>query len=331
MPVRFAINGLGRIGRALVRVTADRPDLELVAVNDLQASEVSAHLLRHDSVHGRGPEVRVEGERLRIGDHSVASYQEPDPAAIDWQASEVEIVVECTGHFLDRAGLEAHFRPGVRHVVVSANAEGVDTTLCLGINDGELDPKRHRIISNASCSTNCVATMAAVLDRPFGIRHGLLTTVHSFTNDQRLLDGGHSDLRRSRAATLNLIPTTTGAAAAIGKVLPDLADRLHGQAIRVPVADVSLMDLVVELDRPADLAAIDAAYREAASGALTGILDVTDDELVSTDFLGNPHSAIVDLPLLQQAGDRLFRVVGWYDNEWGYAHRLADLLERLEE
>jgi len=330
-PTRFAINGLGRIGRALVRVAADRPGLELVAVNELLPSEVSAHLLERDSLHGRGPEVKVQGERILIGGRSVASLHVSDPAAIDWQASGTEIVVECTGHFLDRKLLDGHFRPGIRHVLVSANAEGVDATLCLGVNDDELDPGRHRVISNASCSTNCAATMAAVLDRRFGIRHGLLTTVHSFTGDQRLLDGGHLDLRRSRAATLNMIPTTTGAAEAVGRVLPHLADRMQGQAIRVPVADVSLMDLVVELEGPTDLAAIRDAYLEAARGELAGILAVTDDELVSTDFLGDPHSAVVDLPLLQQAGDRLFRVVAWYDNEWGYAHRLADLLERLEE
>ncbi len=321
MPIRFAINGLGRIGRALVRVAVDRPGLELVAVNEILPSKVSCHLLERDSLHGRGPEVRVQGERILIGERSVASSHASDPA---------EIVVECTGRFLDRESLDAHFRPGIRHVLVSANAEGVDATFCLGVNDDELDPGRHRVISNASCSTNCAATMAVVLDRKFGLRHGLLTTVHSFTGDQRLLDGGHLDLRRSRAATLNMIPTTTGAAEAVGRVLPHLADRLQGQAIRVPIADVSLMDLVVELEGPADLAAIREAYLEAASGELAGILAVTDAELVSSDFLGDPHSAVVDLPLLQQAGDRLFRVVAWYDNEWGYAHRLADLLERLE-
>jgi glyceraldehyde 3-phosphate dehydrogenase len=329
-PIRFAINGLGRIGRALVRVAEDRPDLELVAVNDLVPSRVSAHLLERDSLHGRGPEARIQGERILIGERSVASFQESDPAAIDWQASGAEVVVECTGHFLDRASLDAHFRPGIRHILVSANAEGVDATLCLGVNDDELDARHHRVISNASCSTNCAATMAVVLDRKFGLRHGLLTTVHSFTGDQRLLDGGHLDLRRSRAATLNMIPTATGAAEAVGLVLPHLADRLQGQAIRVPIADVSLMDLVVELEVATDLAAIREAYLEASSGQLAGILAVTEEELVSTDFLGDPHSAVVDLPLLQHAGDRLFRVVAWYDNEWGYAHRLADLLERLE-
>ncbi|HVR98092.1 MAG TPA: glyceraldehyde 3-phosphate dehydrogenase NAD-binding domain-containing protein [Thermoanaerobaculia bacterium] len=338
MPLRFAINGFGRVGRALLRAAAARPAIELAAVNDVVPAPVLARLLARDTVHGPYPgEVRsddladlndLNGGALVIDGRRIPVFQEPDPARVPWEG--VEAVVEATGRFIRRDLAAGHLRNGVRTVIVSANAEGVDATVCLGLNEGDFDPDRHTVISNASCTTNCLALMAKVLHDAFGVRRALMSTVHSYTENQRLLDLPHPDPRRSRAAALNIIPTSTTAAHAVGLVLPALAGRIDGFAVRVPTAAVAMLDLVAELDLDAPAEAVRQAFRAAAEGPLAGVLGVTDEELVSSDFVNDPRSAVIDLPLVQSLGDkegRLVRVVAWYDNEWGYAHRLADLLE----
>jgi glyceraldehyde 3-phosphate dehydrogenase len=340
MPLRFAINGFGRVGRALLRAAAARPAIELAAVNDIVPAAVLARLLARDTVHGPYPGrvglAESGGGALVIDGRRVPVFQEPDPARIAWEAAGAEVVVEATGRFIRRDLAAAHLRGGVRTVIVSANAEEVDATVCLGLNEGDFDPARHAVISNASCTTNCLALMAKVLHDRFGVRRALMSTVHSYTENQRLLDLPHPDPRRSRAAALNIIPTSTTAAHAVGLVLPALAGRIDGFAVRVPTAAVAMLDLVAELEREAPAEAVRQAFREAAAGPLAGLLGATDEELVSSDFVNDPRSAVIDLPLVQSIGGggggggedgRLVRVVAWYDNEWGYAHRLADLLE----
>ncbi len=328
-PVRFAINGLGRIGRALLRIAAERPEIDLVAVNELATAEQLAHLVAHDSLHGPfDGEVAATGGVLVVNNAEIRAFQQPEVDQIPWQDTDAELVVDATGLCTTRELAAAHQRPGLDDVLVSANAE-VDVTICIGINEEAYDPRRHRIVSGASCTTNCVAPVAWVLDREFGIARGMLNTVHSYNNDQRLLDFAHRDMRRARAAALNMIPTTTSAVAALGQVLPRLAERLQGFAVRVPTPNVSLIDLVVELERPADAAAVNAALGEAAGGTLDGVLAVTDEPLVSSDYLRSPYSAVVDLPLTQAVDERLVRVVAWYDNEWGHASRLADLVAMI--
>ena len=332
MTTRFAINGLGRIGRALLRIAAHRPGLELVAVNDLGSPDQLARLVARDSIHGpfdlpvdAGPgELRIDDRRLRV-----THVEEPDE--IPWAGSEPLVVVESTGTVSDREEAAGHLRDPVTHVVVSANVEDADLTLCLGVNDDAFEPGEDRVISNASCTTNCMAPVARVLHEAFGLEAGLLTTIHSYTRNQELLDGTHAEPRRSRAAAMNLVPTSTGAARAVGRVLPELSRRLDAQAVRVPVPDGSMVQFVVRLGSSPSLEEIASRFREAAAGELEGILDVTDEELVSTDFLGDPHSAVVDLPLLQRLPEGMVRVVAWYDNEWGYANRLAELVERIGE
>ncbi len=328
MPVRFAINGLGRIGRALLRVAAGRPGLELVAVNDIGSAPQLARLVARDSVHGRYPgEVAAADGALVVDGRRIAAFQEPDPGRIPWLETGPAVVVDATGHCDRRELATAHLRGPVRKVVVSANAEGMDLTICMGVNHRDYDPGRHHLLSAASCTTNCLAPVAWVLERRFGIESALLDTVHSYNNDQRLLGFPHRDPRRARAAAINMIPTTTSASTAIAQVLPSLAGRLDGLAVRVPTPNVSLIDLVTLLRERPDAAALNAAFREAAAGELAGILAVSEEELVSSDFVGDPHSAVVDLPLTRTVGGGLSRVVAWYDNEWGHANRLADLLE----
>ncbi|HEX4953774.1 MAG TPA: type I glyceraldehyde-3-phosphate dehydrogenase [Thermoanaerobaculia bacterium] len=325
--VRFAINGLGRVGRALVRIARRRPDLELVAINDQADPSVLARLLAHDTLHGRFPgEVAAEPEALRLDGRRVPVFQASRPEEIPWGQVEPWVVVESTGQFRSRDLAARHLGGPVAKVVVSATAEGVDATFCVGVNHTTYDPGRHVVVSNASCTANCLAPVARVLDEGFGIEHALMTTVHCYTNSQRLMDFSHPDPRRARAAAMNIVPTTSDAVEAIGEVMPGLAGRVGGVAYRVPVPDGSLVDLSVRLGREACRAEVEGAFRSAASGDLAGILAVTDEELVSSDFIGDPHSATVDLPLLSEVDHRLFRVVAWYDNEWGYANRLADLL-----
>ena len=336
MPLRFGINGLGRVGRALLRIARSREEIALAAVNDVVPAHVLARLLARDTVHGPFEgQVRAGEAALWIDGHRVPVFQESDPARVDWSREGVEVVVEATGRFLRRQRAAAHLRGSVRRVVLSANGEPSDppdVTLCLGLNDGAFDPDRHAVVSNASCTTNGLALVAKVLHDGFGVRRALMSTVHSYTESQRLLDLPHPDPRRSRAAALNIIPTSTTAPEALGEVLPELAGRVGGLAVRVPTPAVAMLDLVAELEREASAEAVRQAFRDAAQGALAGYLGVSEEELVSSDFVGDPRSAVVDLPLVQVAGGglaRLGRVVAWYDNEWGYAHRLADLLVLL--
>ncbi len=332
MSTRVAINGFGRIGRAVLRIILERPDsdIDVVAVNDLADDDVLGYLLRHDSVMGiLENKVTVGDGEMTVGGHHIRMLQEKDPAQLPWAELDVDIVVESTGVFRDRASLEKHLEAGAKRILLTVpSKDEIDATIVLGVNDDDLDAD-DRIVSNASCTTNCLAPLAKVLDDEFGIERGVMTTVHAYTNDQRLADVPHKDLRRSRAATENIIPTTTGAAKAVGKVLPNLAGRLDGMAMRVPVPDGSIVDLVVELRDDVDVEKIKAAVRKAASGEMKDILQYSDDPLVSTDIIGNPHSSIFDAESTQVMGGNMVKVVTWYDNEWGYSNRVVDLIERM--
>jgi len=333
MALRFAINGFGRVGRALLRAARGRSEIEIVALNDVVPVPQLARLLARDTVHGPFPG-RVEAVEggLRIDGRFLPVFQEPDPARIDWPRHGVAAVVEATGRFLARGRAAAHLRGGVRSVILSANShpdDPADFTVCLGINQDAWDPERSPVTSNASCTTNALALVAKVLHDGFGVRHALMSTVHSYTENQRLLDLPHPDPRRSRAAALNIIPAATTAAAALGELLPELAGRIGGLAVRVPTPAAALLDLVAVTERAAPAEAIRAACRTAAVGPLAGLLGVCEEELVSSDFINDPRSAVVDLPLVESLDGHLVRVLAWYDNEWGYAHRLAELLELL--
>ncbi len=332
MALRFAINGLGRIGRALLRIAAGRPELELVAANDVVPGEVLARLVERDTVHGAFAQTVTAGAgTLTIGARTIPLFQQPAPAAVDWSGAGARVVVEATGRFIGRGLAAAHLGRGVERVVISANADPADPadlTLCLGVNEERFDPARHTVISNSSCTTNCLALVARLLDRRCGLRRGLANVVHSYTENQRLLDLAHADPRRARAAALNIIPTGTTAPQALGLVCPELAGRVEGFAVRVPVPAVAMLDLVAEVGAAPTREELADLFRTAAAGELAGLLGVSDEELVSSDFIGDSRSAIVDLPLIQTSAN-LVRVVAWYDNEWGYASRLADLLARL--
>ena len=332
MPLRFGINGLGRIGRALVRIAHERTELglELAAVNDLAEPAQVARLLRHDTVHGGfpAPVGSADGALLLAG-RRVPFSRVTAPAEIDWSAAGVEMVIEATGRFRARAAAAEHLGGSVRRVVVSATVADADATFCLGVNPARFDPARHRVVSNASCTTNCLAAVLAALHPAFGVERALMNTVHCVTNSQNLVDMAHRDPRRARSAVANIIPTTSDAFPSIEWVMPELAGRVHGLAMRVPIAAGSLIDVAVDLERRASPAQVAEVFRAAERGALSGILGTTDEELVSADFIGDPRSAVVDLPLLQEVGQKLYRVVAWYDNEWGYTHRLAELLAEL--
>jgi glyceraldehyde 3-phosphate dehydrogenase len=334
MTARFAINGLGRVGRALVRIARERPGLELAAVNDQAAPEVLARLLAHDTLHGRFPgEVAADGGDLLLDGRRVPVHSVPEPEGIPWDQAGAEIVVEATGRFRSRELAAPHLSaPGgtVSRVVISATAEGADATFCFGLNHERFDPAHHRVVSNASCTTNCVAPLVRVLLDAFGLEHALMQTVHCYTNSQRLVDMAHPDPRRARAAATNIVPTTSDAVEALPLVIPEVAGRFDGVAYRVPVPDGSLVDLSARLGRAVDPEEVRDAFRAAAAGPLARVLAVTEEELVSSDFIGSSYSATVDLPLVQvTGGGRLVRVVAWYDNEWGYASRLADLLHHM--
>lgn len=332
MPIPFAINGLGRIGRALLRVTARNPLLELVALNDLAPPETLARLIRHDSVHGPFVEnVEARGDCLWIDGRRVRVFNEDKTSQVPWPKTSTKLVVEASGQATTRALAAGHLRGNVKKVVISALSLDSDLSLCLGINTDSYDPKHHDIISNTSCTTNCLALLVKVLDQNFGLERALMNEVHSYTSNQQLVDGIHNDPRRGRAATMNIIPTTTGAPAAVESLMPHLAGRLQGQAVRVPTPNVALLDLTVNLTRSADPAQINAAFCDAAKGNLAGLLAVSNEPLVSTDHVGAAPSAVVDLLLTQSAGDNLHRVMAWYDNEWGYANRLAELLTLIGE
>jgi glyceraldehyde 3-phosphate dehydrogenase len=323
---RVAINGLGRIGRAYLRSVVAAHDVELVAVNDVADPATLARLLRHDSTFGPfGTEVTEHGDALGVGGAKIAVTGERDPAQLPWRELEVDVVIESTGKFRSREGAAGHLAAGARKVVISAPGKGVDATIVLGVNDEIYRPAEHHVVSNASCTTNCVAPMAKVLHDAFGISQGFMTTVHAYTNDQNVLDGPHKDARRARSAAVNIIPTTTGAARAVAEVIPALAGRLDGVALRVPVVDGSLVDLGVLLEREVPAAEVNAAFEAAAlTGRLAGRLEYTTEPIVSTDVIGNPASCLFDSALTQAAG-RFVKVFGWYDNEWGYTARLVEL------
>jgi len=328
MAIRVGINGFGRIGRNLYRAAMDDKDIEIVAVNDITDPKTLAHLLKYDSVLGNLKANVSSGEaNVKVDGKSVKVFKEKDPAKIDWPSMDVSVVVESTGLFTDAEDARKHLRGPVKKVIISAPAKGEDITLCLGVNDKAYDSSKHTVISNASCTTNCLAPVAKVLHEAFGIESGLMTTIHSYTNDQKLLDLPHKDLRRARAAGLSMIPTSTGAAKAIGLVLPELKGKLDGVAIRVPTPDVSLVDLTVRTAKPLSTQSANEALKTAANGPLKGILQFCDEELVSADFLHNPHSSIVDGPLTNAIGDRLVKVFSWYDNEWGFSCRLRDVIK----
>ncbi len=333
MTLRVGINGFGRIGRNFVRAAMRTgADLTVVAVNDLTSPEVNAHLLAYDSTHGRlGVPVSVGPDGITVGGHTMAVLSERDPKALPWAELGVDVVVESTGRFTERAKAEAHIEAGARRVVISAPAKGVDATFVMGVNDDTFDPALHTVVSNASCTTNCFVPMVKVLDDAFGVRQGLMTTVHAYTNDQNLLDLTHSDLRRGRAAAVNIVPSATGAARATSLVLPQMKGRLDGSALRVPVQDGSITDLTAVLDATVDVAAVNAAYEAAAAeGPLSKVLDYSTAPLVSSDIVGSPASCTFDSPLTLAMdlgnGTTLAKVFGWYDNEWGYSSRLVDLV-----
>ncbi|MGH7273137.1 MAG: type I glyceraldehyde-3-phosphate dehydrogenase [Nitrospiria bacterium] len=330
MRVRVAINGFGRIGRALLRSALTDSDLEWVAINDLTDARTLAHLLKYDSVHGVLPaQVEATQGYLKVDGREIQILTQRDPKDLPWKDLGVDIVVESTGVFEDRETAARHISAGAKKVIISAPANDPDITIVLGVNEGQYDPRRHHIISNASCTTNCLAPVAKVLHQTFGIERGLMTTIHSYTNDQRLLDLPHKDLRRARAANLSMIPTSTGAARAVSLVLPELKGRLDGMAIRVPTPNVSLVDFVAQVQQEATEASVNDAFRKSARGKLQGILAYTEEPLVSVDLNGDPHSAIVDGQLTRVMGQKLVKVMAWYDNEWGYSCRVRDLVKYI--
>jgi glyceraldehyde 3-phosphate dehydrogenase len=336
MAVKVGINGFGRIGRMVLRVMLERPnDFDVVAINDLDDPKHLALLLKYDSVHGKlAHEVRAEGDHLVVEGRNIKVLKEREPAKLPWASLGVTVVVESTGFFTEKEGPKGgfadHLKGGAKKVIISAPAKGEDITVVLGVNDEKLT-KEQTFISNASCTTNCLAPLALVLDKKFGIDHGMMTTIHAYTNDQRVADQIHPDMRRARAAAQNIIPSTTGAAKAIGLVLPDLKGKLDGTSLRVPVADGSITDLVAELKTEVDVKAVNDAFREAAEGKLKGILEFSTDPLVSSDIIDNPHSCIFDSLSTMVSGGKgkTVKVFGWYDNEWGYSCRTADLVKRV--
>jgi glyceraldehyde 3-phosphate dehydrogenase len=327
--MRIAINGFGRIGRNVLRAAWGSRDLEFVHINDLTSAEMLAWLLRRDSVHGMFPEpvTGTEGA-ITVGGKKIPVTAEKDPSKLPWRELEVDVVLECTGVFTKREQMQLHLDAGARKVLLSAPAKSdkdVDLTVVLGVNHEAYDRDRHHIVSNASCTTNCLAPLAKVMHDAVGIEHGLVTTVHSYTMDQNLLDGPHRDFRRARSAAINMVPTSTGAAKAIALVIPELKGKLNGVAIRVPTPDVSITDLVFTAKRPTSVDEVNGALRAAANGSLKGILEATDEPLVSSDLIGNPHSCIADLALTQVIEGRMVKTFGWYDNEWGFSCRMADV------
>lgn len=330
MAIKIGINGFGRIGRNFLRIAIDDNDLDFVAINDITDAATLAHLFKYDSVHRiyKG-KVRFEGEYIIINNKKIKVLSERDPAHIPWKDLGVQLVVESTGLFRDRASASKHLNAGADKVIISAPAKEPDITIVMGVNEKDFDNDKHHIISNASCTTNCLAPVAKVILDNFGFRSGWMTTVHSYTNDQRILDLPHKDLRRARTAGLSIIPTSTGAAKATGLVLPQLKGKLDGISMRVPTANVSIVDLVVNMEKNATAEEINNAFRKAAEGELKGYLAVSDEELVSIDFNGNPSSAIVDLPFTKVIEGNVAKVLAWYDNEWGYSARIKDLIKYI--
>ncbi|MBO8168434.1 MAG: type I glyceraldehyde-3-phosphate dehydrogenase [Thermoanaerobacteraceae bacterium] len=330
MAVKVGINGFGRIGRLVFRAALNNPDVEVVAVNDLTDAKTNAYLLKYDSIHGiLDAEVEAKDSVMVVNGQEVKVLSERDPRNLPWGDLGVDIVVESTGLFREGPKAAAHLEGGAKKVIISAPAKDEDITIVLGVNEDKYDPVQHKIISNASCTTNCLAPVAKVLNDRFGLKRGLMTTVHSYTNDQRILDQAHKDLRRARAAAESIIPTTTGAAKAVALVLPELKGKLNGFAMRIPTANVSVVDLVAELEQDVDADTVNQALKEAAEGQLKGILDYCDEPLVSKDFNGNPHSSIVDAPSTMVIEGSMVKVVAWYDNEWGYSNRVVELADYI--
>ncbi len=330
MPVRVGINGFGRIGRNIMRAALGDKNVDFVAVNDLTNAQTLAHLLKYDSVLGNlHSQVEAKGDCISVDGDEFKVLSVRDPAQLPWKDLGVEVVFESTGLFTKREDAAKHIAAGARKVVITAPAKGQDITVVLGVNDASYDPQKHHVISNASCTTNCLAPLAKVIDQKFGIKKGWMTTIHSYTNDQQLLDLPHKDMRRARAAALSMIPTTTGAAAAVGEVLPQLKGKLDGFAMRVPTPNVSVVDLAALLDKKTTADEVNAAFKEAAAGPLKGILEYSSEELVSIDFKGNPNSSIVDAPYTKVMDGDFLKVLSWYDNEWGYSNRCVDLLRLL--
>ena len=327
MAIRVGINGFGRIGRNILRAALHDKELEFVAVNDITDAKTLAHLLKYDSILGNlTEEVKVDGDSILVAGRRIKVLAIKDPAQLPWKDLGVEYVIESTGLFTDADKAKAHLAAGAKKVVISAPAKGEDITIVMGVNHDKYDPKKHQIVSNASCTTNCLGPVAKVLHDTFGIVRGQMTTVHSYTNDQKILDLPHKDLRRARAAAQSMIPTSTGAAKAIYLAIPELKGKLDGVAIRVPTPNVSVVDLTVQIEKPAKAEEINQALRTAADGPMKGVLSVVDEELVSIDFRGNPHSSIVDAPLTKVVEGTLAKVFSWYDNEWGFSNRVNDLL-----
>jgi glyceraldehyde 3-phosphate dehydrogenase len=327
MPIKVGINGFGRIGRNVVRAGFNNPDVEFVAANDLTDTKTLAHLLKYDSILGQfKADVKVDGQNIEVNGKPIRVFATKDPAEIDWPSLGVDVVIESTGRFTDAADAKKHLRGSVKKVIISAPAKNEDITIVLGVNDKAYDPAKHHIVSNASCTTNCLAPFVKVIHEKWGIDKGSMTTIHSYTNDQNVLDFPHKDLRRARAAALNMIPTTTGAAKAIALVMPELKGKLDGYAMRVPTPNVSVVDLVALLKKDATAAEVNAALKEASEGELKGILGYTEDPVVSTDMLHNSNSSIIDSEMTKVIGGNLLKVVSWYDNEWGYSCRVVDLV-----
>jgi len=330
MSVKVAINGFGRIGRNVLRAAQNTSEFEIVAINDLTSPQTLAHLLKYDSIHGIfDADVSVTDDSILVSGKKIKVCSERDPAALPWKELGVDVVIESTGFFTNGKNAGKHIQAGAKKVIISAPGKEVDLTVCMGVNDGEYDAARHNIVSNASCTTNCLAPVAKVLLENFGIVKGLMTTVHAYTNDQRILDLPHDDMRRARAAAMSMIPTTTGAAKAVSLVLPELTGKLDGLAVRVPTPNVSLVDLVVETEKTTSVEEVNAALKTAANGPLKGILDFCEEPLVSIDFNGNPASSSVDAATTSVIAGNMVKVMSWYDNEWGYSNRIVDLVKLM--
>jgi len=330
MSVNVAINGFGRIGRNVLRAAQNTPEFEIVAINDLTSPQTLAHLLKYDSIHGIfDADVSVTDDSILVNGKKIKVCSERDPAALPWKELGVDVVIESTGFFTNGKDAGKHLQAGAKKVIISAPGKEVDLTVCMGVNDGVYDAASHNIVSNASCTTNCLAPVAKVLLENFGIVKGLMTTVHAYTNDQRILDLPHDDMRRARAAAMSMIPTTTGAAKAVSLVLPELKGKLDGLAVRVPTPNVSLVDLVVETEKTTSVEEVNAALKTAANGSLKGILDFCETPLVSIDFNGNPASSSVDAATTSVIAGSMVKVMSWYDNEWGYSNRIVDLVKLM--
>jgi glyceraldehyde 3-phosphate dehydrogenase len=330
MPLRIGINGFGRIGRLVYRAALPHRDIEIVAVNDITNAATLGHLLKHDSVHRTlNAPVKVEGSSIFVDGRETRVLAEKDPASLPWKDLGVSLVVESTGHFTDREKAGLHLKAGAKKVIISAPSKDADATFAIGVNEKSYDPAKHHIVSNASCTTNCLAPLAKALNDAFQIKRGVMTTIHAYTNDQRILDLPHSDLRRARAAALSQIPSSTGAAKAIGLVVPELKGKLDGISIRVPVPDGSLVDLTCEVSKTVTKEEVNAALKAAADGPMRGIMEYSEEELVSSDIIGNPHSSIVDSKLTSVMDGNLVKAFSWYDNEWGFSCRVIDLIQLM--